>query len=286
MATLSFSQETYTKIYDDPDDVIKGHVALEYYGVDVGFKNITGAMIFLIGVNGSYTVTPNLMAEGAARLPLLRFNKEAAGFIFDAGVNYALSSSTTDRDVKVVLGYKEEDIGNNMEVHTTKYTVISGSVTKRLLVRGGVYLKSTTIEYKESDFEQYKPTALFHKGLYIGIGKQRQYFFQLRRKVGGRETDFGAGSIFRPYLDVLLLPTKVDLEEETLGMGAGRSKELTGLVGARAGFKWYRNPFNRKQNFGHRIPFFGNSVVTVEAGVRPLEGFYFNGGISYIIKKF
>jgi hypothetical protein len=285
-ASSTWAQETYTKIDDDPEDVIKGHIALEYYGVDVGFKNITGAMIFTIGVNGSYTLTPKLAAEGSVRMPLLRFEKQGAAYIVDAGAFYTLSSTTADKDVKVILGYKEEDIGNNMELRTTKYTVINGSVQRKILVRAGVYLKNTSIKYKESDFEQYQPTNLFHKGIYIGIGKQRQYFFQLKRKIGQRETTFGAGSIFRPYFDVLLLPTKVDLQQETLGLGAGLSKELSGFIGARAGFRWYRNPFTREQNANHRIPFFGNSVVTLEAGVRPIDGFFINGGISFILKKF
>jgi hypothetical protein len=282
----TIAQETYTKTYDDPEDVIKGHVALEYYGVDVGFNNINGAMLFTMGVNGSYTLTPNLGVEGSVRMPLLRFEKQGAAYIVDAGAFYTLSSSTTDKDVKIILGYKEEDIGNNTELHTTKYTVINGSVQKKLLVRAGVYLKNTSIKHKESDFEQYQPTNLFHKGIYIGIGKQRQYFFKLKRKIGNRETDFGAGTIFRPYFDVLLLPTKVDLQQETLGLGAGISKELTGFIGARAGFRWYRNAFTREQNGDHRIPFFGNSVVTLEAGVRPIDGFFINGGISFILKKF
>lgn len=283
--TLSqtMAQETYTKVYDNPDDVIKGHIALEYYGVDVGFKNITGAMIFTMGVNGSYTVTPKIGVEGSIRMPLLRFEKQGAAYILDAGAFYTLNSSTTDRPVKVILGYKEEDIGNNMEVHTTKYTVITGSVQKKVLLRAGVYLKNTAIEYKESDFEQYQPTNLFHKGIYLGIGKQRQYFFQLTRNNG---PTFGAGSIFRPYFDIMLLPTKVDMQEETLGLGAGRTKELNGFIGARAGFRWYRNPFTREQNYDRRIPFFGNSVVTLEGGMRPIDGFFINGSIAFIMKKF
>lgn len=285
-ALISFGQERYTKVYDDPSDVLRGHVAVEYYGVDVGFKNITGAMIFLFGVNGAYDVTEKINVEAALRLPVLRFEKQGSAFIFDAGANYVLSSSASDRDVRVILGYKEEDIGNNMELRTTKYTVINGTVEKRMIARAGVYLKNTAIEYKESDFLRYKPTNLFHKGIYIGLARQRQYLFQLKGNTANGETTFGAGSIFRPYFDVLILPTQVDLEQETLGLGAGTRKTLDGLIGARAGLKWYRNPFTRDQNGNHRIPFFGNSVVTLEAGVRPLEGFYINGGISFILKKF
>jgi hypothetical protein len=286
MAINCLAQETYTKIYDDPKDVIKGYVGLEYYGVDVGFSNITGAMIFIMGINGSYDVTDNITAEGSVRLPLLRFEKQGPAFIVDAGAMYALSTSTSEKPVKVILGYKEEDIGGDRELHTTKYTIITGSVQKKIILRAGVYLKNTSIEYKESDFEQYKPTNLFHKGIYLGIGKQRQYFFQLQRNLNGKKVEFGAGSIFRPFLDIMILPTKVDLEEETLGLGAGRAKELKGIIGARAGFKWYRNPFTREQNSNRRIPFFGNSIVTLEGGVRPIDGFFINGGISFILKKF
>jgi hypothetical protein len=286
ISMTTVAQEMYTKLYDSPQDVLKGHVAFEYYGVDVGFSNTTGAMIFIVGVNGAYSVTPQINAEATVRLPVLTFEKQGTAFIFEGGANYTLNTSTNDKDVRVVLGYKEEDLANGMELHTTKYTVIRGSVQKKTLVRAGLYLKNSAIKYKESDFEQYKPTNLFHKGIYIGIGKQRQYFFTLQRRTGSGLTNFGAGSIFRPYFDVMILPTKVDLEEETLGLGAGRSKELSGFVGARAGFKWYRNPFTREQNGNHRLSFFGNSIVTLEAGVRPIDGFFINGGISFILKKF
>lgn len=279
------SQELYKKIYDDPEDVIKGHVGVEFYGVDVGFSNLTGAMLFVFGVNGSYTINDRIQAEAQLRTPLLRFEKHGTGFIFDAGATLNLSSSTTDKNVNVVLGYKEEDLGNGYESHTTKYVPIYGSVKKTIQLRGGVYLKNTGLEYKEGNTD-YKPTTLFHKGIYLGIGKQRQYFFQLQRNNNGSQTHFGAGSIFKPYFDVLILPTAVDVEVETFGFGAGGKKELSGFVGGRVGFKWYRNPFTRSQNNEHRIPFFGNCIVQLDAGVRPIDGFFFNGAITYIIKKF
>jgi hypothetical protein len=281
-----FAQENYTKIYDDPEDVLKGHVAFEYYGVDVGFGNITGAMIFIMGVNGAYTLSDKFQVEASARLPLLRFEKQGAAYILDAGAMYNLSTSTTDKPVKVILGYKEEDnFASNTRTATTKYVNITGSVKKSIMVRAGVYLKNTTLDYTEGTVS-YLATNLFHKGIYIGIGKQRQYYFQLERNINGRKVNFGAGSIFKPYFDVMILPTAAELQQDTNGFGAGAKKELSGLVGARAGFKWYRNPFTRKQNGDHRIPFFGNSVVTLEAGMRPVDGFFFSGGISYIIKKF
>jgi len=285
LSNTANAQELYKKIYDDPEDVIKGHVGVEFYGVDVGFGNINGAMLFVVGANGSYTISDKLRADAQLRLPLLRFSKQGTGFIVDGGVTFALNSNTTDKDVRVVLGYKEEDVGGGYEMHTTKYVTINGSVKKSTVVRGGVYLKNTGIEYKEGTVE-YKPTNLFHKGVYIGIGKQRQYFFQLERDIKGRKAQFGAGSIFMPYFDVMILPTTVDLDQETFGFGAGGKKELTGLIGGRIGLKWFRNPFTRSQNFDRRIPFFGNCTVNLETGVRPIDGFFFSGGISYIVKKF
>lgn len=281
-----FAQENYTKIYDDPEDILKGHIAFEYYGVDVGFSNVTGAMIFIMGVNGAYTLSDKLMVEAAARFPLLRFEKQGAAFILDGGAMYALSTSTTDKPVKVILGYKEEDnFASDTRTATTKYVNITGSVKKSVMVRAGVYLKNTTLKYSEGT-TSYMATNLFHKGVYIGIGKQRQYYFQLERNINGRKVNFGAGSIFRPYFDIMVLPTSTEVQQDTYGLGEGAKKKLGGFVGARAGFRWYRNPFTRKQNGDHRIPFFGNSVVTLEAGMRPVDGLFINGGISYILKKF
>lgn len=289
LALCTSAQETYTKIHDDPDAVLKGHVAVEFYGVDVGFKNIDGAMLFIVGANAEYKVRDKISAEATLRMPLLRFQSQGAGFVFDGGVYMRLSSSTTQKTVNVVLAYKEEDIaGTNYRLATTKYVPITGTVKKSMILRGGVYLKNTGFGYKEENdyLIDYAPTNIFHKGIYLGIGKQRQYFFQLERNINGNLVNFGAGSIFRPYFDLLVLPTSVKLQQETYGMGAGTSKELNGLLGARAGFRWYRNPFWREQNFGHRILFFGNTVVTLETGVRPLEGLFVNGSISFIVHKF
>ncbi len=283
----AYAQENYTKVYDDPTDVLKGHIAVEFYGVDVGFSNINGAMIFIAGVNGSYTLTDKLSVEGALRMPLLRFEKQGTGFIFDGGAMLKLSSTTKDESVRVILGYKEEDIANSdQRLATTKYVYITGSVTRSVILRGGVYLKNTAVDDTKETGVDYMPENLFHKGIYVGIGKQRQHFFQLQRDIKGKKVMFGAGSIFRPYFDLMILPTSVDLTQDTFGLGAGKTKELKGFIGGRAGFRWYRNPFTRKQNDDHRIPFFGNTVMTLEAGVRPIDGFFISGGISFIVHKF
>lgn len=281
------AQEYYTKVHDDADAVLKGHVALEFYGVDVGFGNIDGAMLFVVGANAEYKVRDKISVEGTLRLPLVRFSSEGMGFVFDGGGYIRLNSATTQKKVNVILGYKEEDIfGTNKRLATTKYVPITGTVKRTMVARGGIYLRNSGFGYEEGLFIDYKPTTLFHKGVYIGIGKQRQYFFQLERTLNGKTATFGAGSIFRPYVDILVLPTSVKLEQDTYGMGEGQRKELNGLLGARAGFRWYRNPFWREQNDNRRIPFFGNTVVTLEAGVRPLDGMYINGAISFIIHKF
>ncbi len=281
------AQEYYKKAHDDPDAVLKGHVAVEFYGVDVGFSNIDGAMLFVIGANGEYKVNDRISAEGSVRLPLVRFGSEGTGFVFDGGVYLRLNSVNAEKKVNVILGYKEEDIfGTNKRLATTKYVPITGTVKRIMILRGGVYLRNSGFGYDDGLLIDYKPASIFHKGVYIGIGKQRQYFFQLERTLNGKTAKFGAGSIFRPYVDVMILPTTVKLTQETFGLGEGPSKELSGLFGARAGFRWYRNPFWREQNEGRRIPFFGNTVVTLEAGMRPLEGLFVNGAISFIVHKF
>lgn len=143
-AFCTLAQETYRKIHDDPDAVLKGHVAVEFYGVDVGFNNIDGAMLFVVGVNGEYKVHDKISAEGSLRMPLLRFQRESTGFVFDAGVYMRMSSSNSQKTVNVILAYKEEDIlGTNYELATTKYVPITGTIKKSMILRGGVYLKNT-----------------------------------------------------------------------------------------------------------------------------------------------
>lgn len=281
------AQETYTKIADDPAAAIKGHVGVELYGVDAGFKNISGSMLFAVGVNARYPLTDKIKLEGLVRLPLLRFEKEGFAFMADAGILFPLSSTENPTDVKVILGYKEEDnLNSNTRTATIKYVNINGNVRKTNYLRGGVYLRNSAFDDRSETMTDYFVTNIFHKGIYAGLGRERQYFFNLQRNRANSETKFGAGSIFMVYADVMILPVNLDLVQDTFGMGAGATKELNGLLGGRIGFKWYRNPFTRAQNHNHRIPFFGNSFFTLETGVRPLEGLFITGGFTYILHKF
>lgn len=284
-----FSQETYTKLSENPSEAIKGHIGIELYGVDVGFKNISGAMLFAVGATSRYTVSDKIVAEGLFRFPLLRLEKQGGAFMFDAGVAYKLKSNDGPENVKVILGYKEEDnINSNTRTATTKFVDINGTVRRSVYARGGVYLRNSSFD-KKSDGDgtvDYKVTNIFHKGIYLGIGREKQYYFQMQRNRSNNPARFGAGSITMWYADVLILPVSVDVEQDTFGMGAGAREELTGLIGGRIGFKWYRNPFTRAQNDNRRIPFFGNSFFTMEAGLRPLEGIYVTGGFTYILHKF
>lgn len=287
-AVISASaQETYTKIADNPADAIGGHLGVEVYGVDVGFKNLNGAMLFAVGVTGRYPITDKIKAEGVLRMPLLRFEKKGFSFLADAGILYALKSNETPDDVKVILGYQEKDnVGSNTRTATTKYVNINGNVRKTTYARAGIYLRNAAFDDTSDNLTDYMVTDIFHKGVYIGLAKERQYFFQLQRNRGDENVKFGAGSIFMLYADAMILPVKVDLVQDTFGLGAGVTEELKGLIGGRVGFKWYRNPYTRAQNFDRKIPFFGNTVFTMEAGLRPLEGLFFTGGFTYIIHKF
>jgi hypothetical protein len=276
------AQDSYTKLYDQAGDAIKGHVSLELYGVDVGFSNITGSMLFAVGATARYPLTEKISVEGLVRMPLLRFEKQGAAFMTDAGVLYQLSSTEAPSNVRIILAFKEEK-GVNTITRTTKYVDMGGMLRKSNFLRAGGYLRNSSFDYKSDGTTDYFTTSIFHKGIYLGFGRERQYFFQLQRNDGAK---FGAGTKFMIYGDVMVLPTNVDVTVDTFGFGTGPTKELSGLLGGRVGFKWYRNPFTRAQNFNRRIPFFGNTVFTMEAGVRPLEGLFLTGSFTYIIHKF
>lgn len=278
----NLSAQQYTKIHDNPNETVKGYLAVEYFGIDWGSKNMKGTMFYTIGVNGSYPVSEKIRAEAYLRTPLLRADVSSTGLIFEGGGNAILNSSISNKNVRIVLGYKEEQ-GINTRTATVKYVNMPVSVKKSLVARGGVYLKTTPFKYDSGDdFVSYKMTSIFHKGIYAGIGRSSEYFTHLQS--GGQK--FAAGSFFMPYADLMILPTSVDAQVETFGMGGGATTKLKGLVGARVGFKWIRNPFTKEQNFGRKIPFFGHSVVGIELGHRPLEGIYFGSTVSYAFKKF
>src|SRR5690606_34476363 len=141
------AQDTYTKIYDNPDEAMKGHIGVEFYGVDFGAKNISGAMLFTIGVNAAYPLTDRIIAEGTVRVPLLRFEKEGMGFITEAGGMLALNTQKKQKTATVILSYSEKDIfGTNKRLATTKFVRFPGEMKFTTLLRGGFYLKNTAIE--------------------------------------------------------------------------------------------------------------------------------------------
>ncbi|MCZ8022049.1 MAG: hypothetical protein O9302_11645 [Cyclobacteriaceae bacterium] len=281
------AQEAFQKTFEDPNEVIKGHVGVEIYGVDAGFKNLSGAMLFAIGVNARYPISEKISAEGLVRFPLLRFEKKGFSFTTDAGILYTVKSEDAVKPVRIILGYKETDnLNSNTRTSTVKYLDVNGMVRKNTYLRGGIYLRNSAFEYKEDEMTDYFIENIFHKGIYLGVGRERQYFFKMQKQKGNETVGFGAGSIFMVYGDVMILPVSVNLQQDTFGLGGGATKEVDGLLGGRVGFKWYRNPFTKEQNFGRRLPFFGNSVFSLETGVRPLDGLFISGSLTYIIYKF
>jgi len=185
------AQETYVKTSDDPASAIKGHVGVELYGVDAGFKNISGSMLFAVGVNARYPLTEKIKMEGLVRMPLLRFERDGFAFMADAGILFPLQSTEAPTDVKVILGYKEEDnFASNTRTATTKYVNISGNVRKSNYLRGGIYLRNSAFDDTSETTTDYFVTNVFHKGVYIGLGRERQYFFSMQRNRNGNKTDF------------------------------------------------------------------------------------------------
>ena len=134
-----------------------------------------------------------------------------------------------------------------------------------LVARGGLYIRNSALEYKE-DFTYYDVTSLTHFGVYAGVGYTMTSYLQAQSSDG---YEFAAGRIIRPYADILIIPTSVDLE-----INGAAVKTVVG------------KPFKKEENFGRKLPFFANMVYRLDIGSRPLDGFFITTGLAFNFKKF
>ncbi|HCD51596.1 MAG TPA: hypothetical protein DEQ34_04055 [Balneolaceae bacterium] len=273
--SIVFAQTTYRTILKDADQAYEGYLGLHYLAVDAGFNNLSGASVWSIGAEGLYPINEKISAEVLALYSLLSLENQGAAFLFNAGGEFAFMSNYKERDVPVLLSFTFEDnYFDNTETQTWETVTLPTQVKREVTARGGLYLRRSAFEYVQG-FTYYDVSTLTHAGLYAGVGMNWKHYLNFQTSEGDKAA---AGVMFRPFFDLLVLPTK-----ETVNPG---QVEVSGTMGWRTGLTWVFRPYTKAENFGRKIRFFGNSIFRLEMGKRPLEGFYVTTGMGWAFKKF
>lgn len=272
------AQLTYTTSYSNPDEIHNGYLGLNYLTVDAGFNNTSGASIWSVGADAMYPISDRLNVEALALYSLVSLAKDGPAFLFSPGVEFAISKKTKQQTIPVLLSFSyEKDYINNEEIQTWSAVKLPGDVTRELVVRGGLYLRNSAMEYEQGT-TYFDKTNIFHAGVYVGAGYNWESYLHVKDSDG---YEFAAGRYIRPFADVMIIPTSIDLE-----LNNTPAKTIEETLGWRVGAVIVAKPFTKELNFGRKFGFFGNSIFRLEFGQRPLEGFYVTSGISFGLMKF
>ncbi len=278
LSSASLAQVTFNTVYSNPNDVHRGYVGLHYFTVDAGFGNTSGASIWSVGAEALYPINDKLSVEALGLYSLFSLAKEGPAFLFSGGVEYKLSESSKERKVPVLLAFSyEKDYINNQEIQTWQAVNLPADVTSEFVARGGLYIRNSALEYEEGT-TFFDKTGLFIAGVYAGIGYNRKYYIHVQDSDGYK---FATGKFIRPYFDVILAPTTVDLE-----IDGAKSAELDESFGWRLGTVLVAKPYTKSENFDRKFGFFGNSIFKIEIGQRPIDGFFVTTGIAFGLQKF
>ncbi|MEO1021252.1 MAG: hypothetical protein AAFW89_01800 [Bacteroidota bacterium] len=279
LSTAGYGQATFRQTLTDPEVVYRGYAAINYLTVDAGFSNTSGASLWSIGADVLYPINDNLRVDAFGYYSLLSLESDGLPFLFSGGVEYGLFKKTKNKKVPVLLAFSyEKDYVNNKELQTWSTVALPGTIQREFTARGGVYLRNSAFEYDENQVF-FDVTNVFHAGVYAGIGYTKRTFLHVQDEDG---YTFAYGRQVRPYADLMILPTSVDVRDEA----TNTSLSLEETLGWRAGLTWQLTPFTKAENFDRKIGFFGNTLFRLEIGNRPLDGFYITTGVAFTIKKF
>lgn len=269
------AQITYRTVYSAPEEAQNGYLAINYLTVDAGFDNTSGASLWSVGLDAMYPINEKLRIEASALYSLLSLEKNGAPFLFNGGGEFVIGKKKKQKIVPVLLAFSyEKDYNNNKEIQTWESVKLSTDVIREFVVRGGVYIRNSAFEFSENN-NTFDITNITHAGIYAGIGYNKKYYMHVQDSDGYK---FAYGTFVRPYADVLILPTTVEL---TPG-----NRELNESIGFRAGFTWHARPYTKSQNFDRKLGMLGNLYFKFEVGKRPLEGGFITTGLGWTIRKF
>ncbi len=289
------SNTSYKVLHDGPPNPTL-NINLEYFGLDMGVKNIDGAS-FNVGTHGFFEPVDGIGAQWNLKRSFLTFGRVGselypANLDLSAGGYFMFQTKTVQKPTKVVLKseYKGSEYSRNIqgdlvETRTEEVTFMTIPAQRTLQTgfRGGYYMKrgpfnSDDIESESLSSPLYE-MSLTSIGIYAGL--TRRSLKNVFIDVDGYGVQFN--SIGDDYaLDLIFVPVNVfrDLNNEGENVSATVKDQLGNFpIGFRIG--WYRYQIEKKSRTGKK---FGLSA-SFEGGIKPYQGIFFNGGLGLTLVK-
>ena len=264
---------------DDPEAIsrriVGATLAHGHFSSPEGLKASLGADVLW-----ALPFLPGLEAQGNFYWSYLGINS-AGGFNYDleAGAAYPLYRTLKNRELKIILKYKETtDRGAATITKTTEMKFIPSTANYLVQGKARAGLISKRAGYQTSGDDAGKEVSGFNSmGVYAGgeITSQVAQFTEIDGRKGV------TSGLTRVYVDGLFLP--VGSYEDDQGEGPDPA-----LFGFRAGVAAYLNPSARNHPEYGRLDFlnmFPTLFMKAEAGLRTGEGWFFNMGAGLMVLR-
>jgi len=292
--TLSAQNVEYKILHDNPDVKPWLNINLDILQLDMGISNIEG-FSFNLGSFGFFEPVERIGVYYNVKFPWLTFGKMAnkkypSNFDLDLGGYFGLLSYQKTKKTQIILKreYKGSTYSRNTENRPTEtVTFIMVPALQKVYIgaRGGIIFKRGPFNYGDYQDDMFylgpvDETALSSFGFYAGIYKRR--LRNVFMDVTGYGTRFNSiGDDF--YLDALIYASNrfTDINTNTdvsdfVSNNAGASP-----IGFRIG--WMRYQIEKKARTGKMFGIAGK----FEAGYKPYQGWFVNGGIAItLVKKY
>ncbi len=260
----------YAKVADSPEQTINHMLNIAPVEGFVSTSKYTASSLML-GINGVYGFNDKLGFEGYAGIPYFTTKGIKGVSYVQGGAFFNISTKEKMKETKVILNYKRTlDVISSTETYT--YLAVPAKVKHVLGLRAGIQHNSSSlrtdgikIAQAEADFKL--------TGIYAGIQSTSSHLIKTQLK--GEPQAVPTGSIYKLFADVMVYPvSKID--------NAFLSDQISsGNLGARAGVVWVQNPYAKKHQTDAYNPFLGRMNMALEIGSRPIDGFYFKGGVYW-----
>ena len=296
MSCSLFAQQTSYRLLHDGAPSPKLNLNLEFFTIDLGTSNIDGGS-FNLGATGFFQPVSNLGVQWNVKRSLWTFGAlshedAAANLDISAGGYFFLNSKEVKKPTKVTLKteYKGSEYSRNVsgdlvEKRTEEVTFMMVPANRTISngVRAGYYMKRGPFANDNLESEGFDQPlnyfSLTSMGAYVGL--TRRSLKNVFVDVDGYGVQYNSiGDDFA--LDLLIVPVNIfrDLDADKENVSPIVRDQLGGIpLGFRIG--WYRYQIEKRTRTGKR---FGMST-SIEAGIKPYQGIFFNGGIGLTIIK-
>jgi hypothetical protein len=272
----------YKILKDDPADVTNFWLYLDALHLDMGAKNMDGAS-FNIGLSSTANYKKHLGGDFIFHYGWMTLGKSGADknnlnnhIKVELGGFYTITARNKQVSTRVILSSSSSRRGS-YTVTTTKSIMVPATKHLALGVRGGFYSVGGIYGTRDIETVPALPSKINYRktGMYVGLlsASTRNVFINT-------DTDGKAirSARTRLYADVLILPvTSAKLN------GVNYKSHLDpGVFGFRFGMQVLPVELRKVKDLNVKTK---GMSYGVEIGVRPIDGFYIAGNVSFCIMR-